>query len=586
MSVVTSALPASLRSPAVAARTVLRRSPWVLAICVVAVAAALWFDSRVVPQYQSEAWVQLDTAAAAEALNATGLDRFVPNLLTEVSNARSDQIVDAVVAELGTVPNVVVEAEPETNTLVFRATARSPQQAADAANTWATVYTQFQEASARAVLEGALARLNDRLAALREERARLRQPLQELEQLVLLLAAEEARVLEEAAVDGTATRPPRLDALSAQRAQVQVQRDQLAAQLAPDLGFIDAQISQVASGVAQLELRKDLATLGTAHITQPAVENPAPINDTTTRSVVTALLLGLVVGAGVVFGLEATDRRLRSPGEAAAAAGAPLLATIPRARRRRTGADLGRAVLAPELSTIADSYRRARSALQFATVGHANRSILVTSAGSGEGKSTTAANLAWSFAETTPYVVLVDADFAHARQHTINGVPRSPGLADYLSGTHELVAVAHHLHEGATPIVVIPAGTPLPNSSQVMAEGKLCQSMDLIYQGSDVTIVDSPPVLVLADALDLAKTVDAVVLTARAGETTRDELAEAAGQLRRVGAHLVGVILIGASPRDTIGYAAGSHYRPAPQPAAISTNGPTGPQLSADPVAR
>jgi capsular exopolysaccharide synthesis family protein len=172
---------------------------------------------------------------------------------------------------------------------------------------------------------------------------------------------------------------------------------------------------------------------------------------------------------------------------------------------------------------------------------HALRSIVVTSASPGEGKSTTSSNLAVAFAQQGLRVLLVDCDLRRPRIHEIFEVPREPGFTHYLLGQASLDRLARPTE--VENLHVLPAGTLPPNPAELLGSARAREVVRLLNDQYDLVIFDTPPVLPASDAAIMGRLVDGVVLVLRAGMTTRHAAQQVVRQLRSVGALVLGSVL-------------------------------------------
>ncbi|MBN1813497.1 MAG: CpsD/CapB family tyrosine-protein kinase, partial [Anaerolineae bacterium] len=168
------------------------------------------------------------------------------------------------------------------------------------------------------------------------------------------------------------------------------------------------------------------------------------------------------------------------------------------------------------------------------------RTLLVTSAGPTEGKSTTAANLAVAMAQAGLKVVVLDADLRRPRIHKIFGLHPRGGLTGSLLEGNMDGRLQPSQVEG---LAVLPAGELPPNPSELLGSKRLRELLDELAEDADVVVIDSPPVLPVTDAAVLAREVDGVLLVVDAGATRQEVVQRAVEGLRQVGAHLIGVVL-------------------------------------------
>ena len=305
----------------------------------------------------------------------------------------------------------------------------------------------------------------------------------------------------------------------------------------------------------QADLEQQLATLEQLNLSPGAVIEPAALPTAASRARPVRVGLGLVVGSVVgilaAFLWDRTDTRLRGPGELAERLGRPILGQIPRLRRRRRqGASLAM-VDQPE-SAAADAYRRLRARLTEVAGRLELTSIMVVSPGHGEGKSTTAANLAVAVAESGRGVLLVSADLRRPRIHEFFGLPNKSGLSDILLGLPETTGESWPTDDrrgtvpelwSAAPHLWILASGPSPQHPSTLLDSMTMRQF-LKEQGElfDLILLDCPPALV-PDSLALASLVDGVLLVADAKQTNRSAVSAVRDELDHLGDKLIGSVL-------------------------------------------
>ncbi|HSH45336.1 MAG TPA: CpsD/CapB family tyrosine-protein kinase, partial [Longimicrobiales bacterium] len=167
--------------------------------------------------------------------------------------------------------------------------------------------------------------------------------------------------------------------------------------------------------------------------------------------------------------------------------------------------------------------------------------LVITSASEAEGKTTTAANLAVTFAQQGVRVLLVDCDLRRPQIHNTFGVLRSPGITELVLG-HDTAADA--VRETAVEgLHVLPSGTLPPNPSELLGGERVQEVLDDLGRGYDMVILDTPPLLAASDAAILGSRSDGVVLVVRAGQTEKGAAQQAVEQLHVVGARILGAVL-------------------------------------------
>src|SRR5262245_31505543 len=211
--------------------------------------------------------------------------------------------------------------------------------------------------------------------------------------------------------------------------------------------------------------------------------------------------------------------------------------------------------LAPK-SLAAEQYRQLRTRLAHAENAHALRTVLITSPQKGEGKSITAANLALTMAqELQRRVVIVEADLRKPSVQQLFGLPSGPGLAEYLSGAADLRDVMKFLP--AHNLTVITAGVTPTNPAELLGSTAMRRLLDQLRTRFDRVILDTPPVLPLADVAVLAPMVDGALLVVRAGVTPKPAIENA---LRGFdSSRLIGIVLNESGMEDDYRYEAPRH---------------------------
>ncbi len=204
-------------------------------------------------------------------------------------------------------------------------------------------------------------------------------------------------------------------------------------------------------------------------------------------------------------------------------------------------------------SAVSEAYRTLRTNLQFAAVGGALQTLVVTTPSPNEGKSTTVANLAVAFAQGGKKVIVVDADLRRPALHELFGVDGTSGLSNMLvdealRAAPPLVAVP-----GVEGLRLLPAGAIPPNPAELLGSDELAQVIDRLKSMADMVLFDAPPVLPVTDAAILAKRTDGILLVLQAGKTKREHASRAKDMLEQVGARIVGTALTNAKVDSGVG---------------------------------
>jgi len=193
-------------------------------------------------------------------------------------------------------------------------------------------------------------------------------------------------------------------------------------------------------------------------------------------------------------------------------------------------------------SPISEAYRTLRTNLDFASLDQALKTIVVTSAGVGEGKSTTLANLGVVSAQTGRTVVLVDADLRRPSLHAVFGLGNEAGLTTMMMDESSLASPP--LQEtGIEGLLVLTSGPLPPNPADLMGSRRMEEVISVLADAADQVFFDTPPVVAVTDAAVLATKVDGVLLIISAGKTRREQARTAVHRLEQINARLVGTVL-------------------------------------------
>jgi non-specific protein-tyrosine kinase len=193
-------------------------------------------------------------------------------------------------------------------------------------------------------------------------------------------------------------------------------------------------------------------------------------------------------------------------------------------------------------SPISEAYRTLRTNLDFASLDQALKTLVVTSAGVGEGKSTTLANLAVVSAQAGRKVVLVDADLRRPTLHTIFGLDNGQGLTTVMMDESALASPPLR-SVGVEGLSVLTSGPLPPNPAELLGSRRMEEVIAALAQGADQVFFDTPPVVAVTDAAVLATKVDGVLLVVSAGTTRREYARTAVQRLEQINARLVGTVL-------------------------------------------
>jgi capsular exopolysaccharide synthesis family protein len=282
-----------------------------------------------------------------------------------------------------------------------------------------------------------------------------------------------------------------------------------------------------------------------SEVVEPANALPSPVRPFVALTLVMALVVGGVLGAGGALVSELLDPRIRSVEELRRAVGFPLLGQVPQLPDALdSGASpAGLVSHVRPRSPSAEAFKVVRANLDLSRRNRGVRVVLVTSARPGEGKSTVASNLAVCLAQVGRRVLLVDADLRGPAQHLIHGLRRERGLVHVL---RDLMAFDRVVQ--ATPVKdldLVASGPETPNPAELLSSPLLPEFLDRVREQYDTVVIDSPPLLEVADPAILGALADGILLVARVGATTRDDAARAVEVLKGLGTPVLGGLVNG-----------------------------------------
>ncbi len=309
----------------------------------------------------------------------------------------------------------------------------------------------------------------------------------------------------------------------------------------------------------------------------PALVPTKPISPRPVRNGVFALVLGLVAGLGVAFGREVLDTKVRTKEDVTGTTGGlPVLGIIPRIGSRQVDAGSGKKLakvngngngkgrirklvpITPQvlledrlvtwrdpLNPVSEAYRALRTNLTFASMERPPQVIVVTSAMPGDGKTTSASNLAITLAQQGSRVLLVDADLRRGILHQVFGLRQSPGFAHVLMDRTTLKDAVQEIAVGdsGVPLHFLGSGIFPPNPAEMLGSERMKDLVAMLRDEYAVIILDMPPLNLVTDAALVGNLADTTLLVTRSGTTDKGALHHAAAQLRQLRARVGGVVL-------------------------------------------
>lgn len=491
-------------------RTIVRRKWLVLIAALVCAGSALVMTALQDPVYRAESRVALrklpgDTVFGSGEQTVRNAQRTIE---TEIQVLQSRLVARRVAESLGltgTPPPATGTAVGTADVIAVSVRSGSPESAQTLADAYVFAYIETRRLEIETGLNAAITQLEQRIATLNAR-------IQEIDDEIAAAPADE--------------------------------QQQLARDLATRRATAVDQVNALQTPLDQLQIDASLSS-GGAQLVQPAALPSSPIEPTPMRTVLLALIAGLCVGLAAAFVLDRLDNSVRSSADLETASqGAPVLSVVPEGTMT-AGRPLA---LSSPADPAVEAYRTLRTNLQFLGVERRMKIIQVTSAMAGDGKSTTAANLAVVFAQAGNRVLLIDADLRRPRQHEIFGIDGTVGLTTALIGDSLEIAPSEFDVEGGR-LYVLPSGRVPTNPSELAAGKRMKLLLEQVAERIDIIILDSPPLLAVTDSLALSSRADAVIVVASDCVTSRRQVAEAVGSLTRVSAPFVGTVMNRVSAR-------------------------------------
>lgn len=479
---------------------------WLLALVVVVSGGVAYLvSSRITPVYQATTTLLVNEAPATKftdyssVLTSERLAKTYTELLT------TKPVLEDVIVRLGLETSLArlqetieVELVRDTQLIIVRVENTSPQQSAEIANMIATVFSERNQELQASRYATSKESLSAQLIQMDEQINTTNDTLTE--------------------IGDDPERSEERDRLEATLAQYR----QTYASLLQSYEEVRVAEASSISNVVQVE---------------EASVPFEPIRPRTLINVLVASLIGLTFAVGVIYLIEALDDTL-SPDAVSRQLGLPVLGVI--ARHQLTD---GKPIVALEpRSPVAEAFRSLRTNIQFASVDHPLHTLLVTSPSPEDGKSTVAANLGISLAQSGRRVTVMDADLRRPQVHKNFALINRVGITSLFVQSHLQLDGA--LQEtGYANLSALTSGNLPPNPAELLGSERMVEIMRLVGEQSDIIIIDSPPVMAVTDAAVLAPRVDGVLLVVKPGTTKLAACKQAVEQLHRVGANILGVIL-------------------------------------------
>lgn len=493
----------------------------VLVGTVLVMGIAIGFSAMQTPKYTATARVLVEIP-----LLETGVPQLV-NLETERQLVDSQTVAAIASEELGVegteedlLRGLTVTAPPEAEVLEISYTSTDPAFARDATNAFAEAYIAFKRNRQTASLTEEQEALDERIDSAEEQLAQITEQLEQAE------AAQN-------------------DALVT---TLENNRTSLIARI----GVLQQQLDDLQAS------RPDRVAVGEVIEIAALPKNPSSPNYVT--NVVLGLFLGLALGIGLALLRERLDDRFRGRDDVERLTGAPVLATVPRFRpEKRTATPTLVAAIRPK-GTTSEAYRTLRTNLLFITGMENQKSILVTSAQAGEGKTVTAANLGLVLAQAGNRVILISADLRRPTLEKQFGIEREPGLSNWLAKTDGVDLWSLIRDPGIPNLRILPCGPVPPNPAELLTSSRFDSALKQLEANADYILLDSAPVLAVADASIISSRVGVTLVVIDASSTHRTAVQHAVTELHRIGGRIAGTVLNSLDPSSSPYYYGPYHY--------------------------
>ncbi len=496
---------------------------WLILISTMIAGVSSYFATRQqVPLYQSTATLMIGTAI--ENPNPSGNDLFITQQLggAYVNLANRASFREAVMENLGMdwLPEIFVRNLFNTNFIDIFVTDTDPQRAQAVAAEMSRQLilrspTSPEEESARQDFVNQ--QLDDYQKAIKETQAEIAEKNQELGELI------SAREI---------------------------------ADLQGEIATLQTTLQNLQANYASLLPSSQRGATNTLREVEPASFPTFPQNQNNRTTILLAAGIGFVLASAAAYALEYLNDSVESPAVITKLTDLPTLSGI---ARIKSDENILIAMTQPR-SPITEAFRVLRTAVQFSAVDSPHRSLLVTSAIPGEGKSTTSSNLAVVMAQAGHNVLLVDTDLRRPSLHTIFDLPNKRGLTSLLlefSRSNQDLDIRNLVTDTVQAtrvggLQVLSCGPIPPNPSELLGSSKMRELLNILAAQFDFVILDSSPVLSVTDAVVLSLQVDTILLVVKAGVSKKEHVKQAVARMREVNANLIGCVLNAISSKSDL----------------------------------
>ncbi len=287
------------------------------------------------------------------------------------------------------------------------------------------------------------------------------------------------------------------------------------------------------------------STISKSRLLDEAIEGKLPIKPKRSLIVLVGIILGIIVGLAYAFLREFFNNTVKNSDDVERLSDVPIYGIVPNANTKKNK------------NLIDEAFRAIRTNLQFLPKHEKSDIIAITSSVSGEGKTTTSANLANIIAQTGKSVVVLDMDLRKASMHKQYNIPNNIGISNFLSGQNSLEEITNNVSE---KVSVLTTGPLPPNPSELILGDVFKNMLETLRQKYDYVIIDTPPVGLVTDALILMNYADINFLMVRASYTRKEFVKNLDRLSKEHNQHTFGLILNGVEIGEKYGYGYGSNY--------------------------
>ncbi len=285
------------------------------------------------------------------------------------------------------------------------------------------------------------------------------------------------------------------------------------------------------------------ATVANIRIIDKAIPPDEPIEPQKGKNALVSFLLGFILSLIFAFYTEYTDTSLKTVEDARRRLTLPIFGIIPQLPHGTTNGKIKRDLITAEdlKSTVTEAYRSLRTNIQFADLENKNKCFMITSSGPGEGKSTTAANIAITLAYADMPTILIDADFRKPVIHTLFDIEQEPGITNYLASDLPITNIIKHTATKNLDLITV--GIIPPNPSELLNKSKVDTMIKELKRHYNYIIFDTAPILPVTDPAILGSKVDGAFIVVELGRTTIEAVSRAQSLLTNTNTNVYGVIL-------------------------------------------